>query len=437
MVRAATRHPRLRTAATWLFILPLLTEGVLLDVVKLQVAGLAMLAFASHVILRDPLPYCGARRAYLVFTVLSLTAVGYVIFGTWPSQAGTAASYDAHAALFVVMYTAVGVFAALFFDVLEFERILWRGATAALWVGVITCTASRLTGDILLVNPNDSGLRMVGTLSEPSHWAAILALVMLLALRRRSWLYVCLSLAGLLLADSPTCILVMAATLTLHFTLAVDWRRRTVVTVILVVLLPLAIMVVRDANVVAWTASKNPAEVAAGRLVSGIRNVQTDGQVGANSRFNSVQVVTANAREGGWIRGGVGPGADAVYFTAAYPSNAGQSVAADAMWLSVLFDFGEWGVAVLAVMMVVGLWRMRRSPRMTALFLPFFIASMVNSSVPDWSFTVLGILLFTFGWAYGPGNAAEDQVAYHAALPASVGDRKHSIWACAVVAALV
>jgi hypothetical protein len=387
--------------------LPLLTEGVLPDVVKLQVAGLAVLAFASIVILRDPLPYRAARHAYLVFAVLSLTATGYVMFGTWPVQAGTTASYDAHAALFVVMYTAVAVFAVLFFDACEFERVLWRGATAALWIGVLTCTASRVTGYLLLVNPNDSGLRMVGTLSEPSEWAAVLVVVMLLALRRRSWLYACLSLAGVLLADSPTCILVMAVAVPLYFALAADWRGRTVVTAILAVLVPLAVMVVRNADTVAWTASGNPAEVAIGRLVSGIRNAETGGQVGTNSRYVSVQVVTADARDGGWIRSGAGPAADAVYFPAAYPRATGPQRAANAMWLAVLFDFGEWGAAVLAVMMLVALWRMRCSPPMTAVLLPFFIASMVNSSVPDYSFTVLGILLFAFGWAYGPLGVGE------------------------------
>jgi hypothetical protein len=139
--------------------------------------------------------------------------------------------------------------------------------------------------------------------------------------------------------------------------------------------------------------------------VSGIRSVQTGGKEGANSRYVSVQEVTTAAGNGGWIRGGAGPAADAVYFPAAYPSESG-SRAANAMWLVVLFDFGEWGTAALAVMMLVAMWRMRRRPVMTALLLPFFVASLVNSSVPDYSLTVLGILLFAFGWATDLAEAA-------------------------------
>lgn len=71
----------------------------------------------------------------------------------------------------------------------------------------------------------------------------------------------------------------------------------------------------------------------------------------------------------------------------------------NALWVSVLFDFGEGGVAVLAAMMIAAAWRMRHSPPMTAVLLPFFVASLVNSSIPDWSFVALGIMLFGLGWA--------------------------------------
>ena len=72
------------------------------------------------------------------------------------------------------------------------------------------------------------------------------------------------------------------------------------------------------------------------------------------------------------------------------------------MWLSVLFDFGECGLVIFIVMLLAGVWRMRRNNLALAIFLPFFTASMVNSSIPDYSVTVLGILLFAFGWLANP-----------------------------------
>jgi hypothetical protein len=96
--------------------------------------------------------------------------------------------------LFVITYVIVAVFAGLFFEERLFERVIWQATTVVLWIGVASCAASRLTGHPLLVNSAHEGLRMVGTLTEPSDWAPVLTLVLLLALRRRSWFYAALAL---------------------------------------------------------------------------------------------------------------------------------------------------------------------------------------------------------------------------------------------------
>jgi hypothetical protein len=105
-------------------------------------------------------------------------------------------------------------------------------------------------------------------------------------------------------------------------------------------------------------------------------------------------------RDDGWMRAGAGPGADAAYF-AAYPPPPGVPSAVNALWVSVLFSFVEWGVALLAMGVILAAWRMRRHPQMAALLLPFMVASMVNSAIPDWSLAALGILLLACGWVSG------------------------------------
>jgi hypothetical protein len=396
-IPAERTNSRMKTAAAGLFALPVFTEGLGLPVVKLELAGLAVLAFA--VLMRDPLPPRAVGRVFAVTAVLSLIVIAYLAFGSWPAGAGTARSYDVHAVLFVVTYGAVAVFAAMFFDAEIFAWVMWRAATIALWTGVLTCALSRVTGHALLVNAADGGLRMTGTLTEPSDWAPVLAMVALLALRRRSWLYVALSAAGLWLADSPTCLLVMAVTLPLYAALASTWRHRMALLAALAIVIPAAALFVLHASPQNYLDSGNPAEVAVGRLISGVRNVQTDGQQGANTRFANTSGVIEAARDGGWMRLGAGPAADATYFAATGPVIAGRPVAANALWASVLFDFGECGVAVLAVLMIAAAWRMRRFPVLAAVLLPFFVASLVNSAVPDWSLAALGVMLSGFGWA--------------------------------------
>jgi len=103
-------------------------------------------------------------------------------------------------------------------------------------------------------------------------------------------------------------------------------------------------------------------------------------------------------RDGGWMRAGAGPGADVTYFAATGPDAGGHPVAANAIWASALFDFGEYGVAVLGLLMVTAAWRLRRRPVLAAVLLPFMVASLVNSEIPDWSLAALAIMLAAFGW---------------------------------------
>ena len=93
---------------------------------------------------------------------------------------------------------------------------------------------------------------------------------------------------------------------------------------------------------------------------------------------------------------GAGPAADATYFTA-----AGTQAAAgvNALWVSVLVDFGAGGAILLGVLIVTAVWQMRRFPPLAAILLPSCAAALVNSSIPDWSLAALAVILFTLGWA--------------------------------------
>jgi hypothetical protein len=388
---------RTRTAAAWLFALPLLTEGVLPDVVKLEVAGLGLLAFWV-VGSNRPLPHRALERIFLVAAVLTLVVIGYLAFGHWPSGAGSPRSYDEHAALWVASLVVVAVYAVLFYEPAVFERVIWRGATIALWAGVISCAVARMAGHALLaVNAAHGTLRMAGPLTEPSAWAPVLTLVLLLALRRRSRLYVLLAVAGLVLADSPVCLLVAVVTVPLYYGLAGSWRRRVPLLLAMAVIIPSAVLLVQRADAQAWEASGNTAEAAVGRLLSGLQNVGTDGQQGSNARFASTTAIVGAVRENGWMRFGAGPAADSTWVPASYPVT-GPGVGANALWVTILFDFGEAGVLVLAALMLAAAWRVRRNPALAAILLPFLIATLVNSAGADVPFAALAVMLYGLGW---------------------------------------
>jgi hypothetical protein len=391
-----------KITATWLFVLPFFTAGIAENSAKIEVGGLALLAFGAFVVFRRPVPKRAMYRIGLTAAVLTLTVCAYLTFGGWPSLHGTAGSYDTQAVIFVVTYVAVAAFTVLFFEERIFERVFWRAATVALWVGVLSCLASRLTHRLLLVSESHGALRMQGTLSEPSAWAPLIPVVVVLAIRRRSLSYLALALAGAVLAASPTCIVVLLATVPTYYALTGTRRHRVTVLLALAACIPAAVFFVQAANPRPYLASHNTVEVTAGRLLSGIRNVETGGRAGHNTRMASTRVVIAEVRANGWLLTGAGPAADNTYFPAKFPAATHPGpYGTNSLLVSVLFDFGEFGVAVLGSLMLAAVWRMRRRPEMAAILLPFFVASLVNSAEGPfaYAFVALGIMLFTFRWA--------------------------------------
>jgi hypothetical protein len=395
---------RLQTAAAWLFVLPFFTAGVAEDAAKIELAGMALLAFASLVLLHR-VPPRAVERICLTAAALALTVIAYLALRPWPLL-GSPRSYDVQAWLFAATYVTVAVFAVLFFEPGLFERTVWRASTVALWIAVLACLASRVSGHALLVNPAYGTFRMQGTLSEPSAWAAPLTVVMLLALRKRSWLHVALALAGLVLADSPSCLLVLAIAVPMYYALASQGQHRIAARVAVGVLLAAGAVFAQHASPQPYLASRNPAAVAVGRLLSGIRNVETDGQEGSNDHFSSATVTIADVRQHGWMLAGAGPAADETWFPAQYPATAGGlPVEPNALWVSILFDFGEWGVAVLAVLVLAAVWRVRRLAAMAAVLLPFIAMSLTDSAEGPFAYSLAALAVFAFAFGWVPDQA--------------------------------
>jgi hypothetical protein len=393
-----------REIATWLFVVNFLTIGIGRDHAYLEWLGLLVLALTAFVLFRVPVPRRAIHRIVVTAAVLALITGAYVTFGSWPASFGSARSYNTQAVFFVVTYLAVGAFAALFFEERIFERVIWRAATIALWLGVLSCLASRLSHEVLLTSTSHGALRMQGTLSEPSAWAPVITLVVLLAIRRHAWWYLPLAAAGEVLAASPVCLLVLLASGAAYYALTGTRRQRAAIVLLLAVLVPPTVYFAQTANRFQYLNSHNTAEVAAGRLISGIRYVETDGREGHNTRFADTILAISQARAGHWLVTGAGPAADETYFPAKFPSGL---IRPNALWVSVLFDFGLAGAVVLAALMLAAAWRMRHFPGLAAILLPFFITALINSAEGsyEYAFVALGILLFAFGWATTPRSS--------------------------------
>ena len=124
----------------------------------------------------------------------------------------------------------------------------------------------------------------------------------------------------------------------LYYAMTSSWRYRIPLLVLLAVAIPAGAFFV-PANAAVWMDSGNSAKIAVGRLISGIQNVETGGEMGSNSRFQSTTVVIAAAREHGWMHFGAGPAADITWLSAMYPGPGGATVAPNALWVSFLFPY--------------------------------------------------------------------------------------------------
>jgi hypothetical protein len=135
---------RMWAAATWLLVLPFYTAGVAKYSARIELAGMTVLVFACSV--RRPVRRSAVARIYAVCAVFALVVIADLPFRPWPSQFGTAASYDKQAVLFIATYTAVAAFGAVFFIKRIFADVVWWASTIALWIGVAACVASLVTG---------------------------------------------------------------------------------------------------------------------------------------------------------------------------------------------------------------------------------------------------------------------------------------------------
>ena len=66
--------------------LPLFTEGVAKNVVKAEIVGLAVLAFAMIVVSDRTSPHRAVERIFMTAGVLALIGITYLAFRPWPSM---------------------------------------------------------------------------------------------------------------------------------------------------------------------------------------------------------------------------------------------------------------------------------------------------------------------------------------------------------------
>jgi hypothetical protein len=375
-------------------------HGLYVGQIEFALLGLVMLcALAST---RFAIPGIAWGRAWATISVIAFVVGIYLLFpdprlSVWASQS----HFLKEAAIYALSIAVPGVFAALFYREELFADVFWTLTRISVWIALGAYAMSK-AGFVVLVNDQAGHIRLQGLLGEPSAWASVVAAGLLIALRRKSWLYLALLVLVAGLAQSPTVFIVVAITIPLHYLLTGPFRpRRFTFLLAMAIIVPFLINFVQTTNPAQLLGSGNQLEVSIGRMVSGVQNVESGGATGQNDRFASTQQTIAEADADGRFYFGAGPGASNVIFPAKFQATADAgTLRPNALWVDVLYDFGRVGVVVLVALLVTAVMRMRRVPRTAEILLPFIIASFINSAegMGLWQFATLAVFLFAFGW---------------------------------------
>ncbi|ETA01178.1 hypothetical protein CcI6DRAFT_03423 [Frankia sp. CcI6] len=340
-----------------------------------------------------------------------------------------AAEYLAASLRFGVFYASIAVFAAFFFDRRHLEHVFWRMSLGCVWIALAGYAVAAVLPAPVWVDAGSGGTpRLRGLLAEPSSWAPVISVLILLAVRRRSWRNLALVVLAGLLTKSPTVLLTAAISLIfcyLNGIRAVAARGRR--TIVLAAVLPLTVVGIGRIDPTGYLASNNGLTVAFGRLVAGLDALGDDtAPATANGRYTSARIVMAEARQNGHPNIGYGPNSNSVYLAQKYGDD--RNYAANSLYVTWLFDFGRIGAYALLAAIFLVLLRLVKRPASAALFIPFLVASLINSAqgFELFKFAFVPVLLYLFGWERRilPGNRRQepDLARRRPATPAGAAD---------------
>lgn len=342
----------------------------------------------------------GRRLRIVALTMWLSTLVAVLYFGLLQRNvgAGSDTAYLVRGLTYAAVLTTIAAYAVLWYEEERFLQVFSFVGKLSLLIALAGFAVTTATGVPTLTHTGYGSPRLQGLLSEPSAWSPVLPALMILALERKRRLEAVIIGLGVALTKSPTVYLCMVVAVPLFYILRQGNQkhlaRRAVVLVAILVLGPLGVSWLSHADADRLIASNRATDVALGRLASGVEAVQTGGEAGRNVRFSGSQVTSEELANNGWQLTGLGPGSSDVFFLAKYGETRAYSLP-----LAVLFDFGQLALVGFLGLAAVTVWRLRRE-RAACIFLPFLVATMVNSAHgwESYKFAVLAVALFGLGW---------------------------------------
>lgn len=399
--RKQSRREKRASRATWVWLAPYFVASVVLapmesSALPTKYVEWGIITLLGFIALVAGTEGSKSHRILAVTIPLILIALAYEVLG----PRGPDRPHLIGALVYFLVYAVTTIYAALFFRGKDFVDHFYRFAVASALVAVIFYALSVGLGVTLMSNwrggSGVTGQRLQGFLFEPSAWAPIVPALMITAWRRQHWLGVVLGLCVVLLAQSPTVLLVTVLGICLYYLVTTSWAGMKIPALVVMILIVVGgAAFVNNSDGYAMQKSQNSTEKFVGRLVVGIQSLAEGDQRG-EARIDSTAVILQDIADSGTIVFGKGLNSASVD----YGEDDDNKYRANNIWVRTLYETGIVGLVILLIAMFIAVVRMHRYRSLAAIFIPFFVASMVNSAGGHqlYKFVFLGVLIFALNW---------------------------------------
>ncbi|PQJ34736.1 hypothetical protein BSZ35_09110 [Salinibacter sp. 10B] len=352
--------------------------------------GLAALAF--H--MQSP-SVAQTRRLVGILGTIAVTQLGYFLMVNVYPIAGSLTEYVIAAVRVYGYIVSVTVYACLFYDEDLLLKTFYQLGRLCLGVGLAALLVYKMTGLPFLLDLSYGNIRPQAFFTEPSAAAPAVASVGLVAWKKSDWMGLALAVAFATTSNSATVLLVFILSI-----FGVYLVRRGPWAVWGGVLGTFGSMFAFiGLGGLDWLKTASYFGRTINRLARGIEFIITLSQQGYNPRFAGAINVYQQLQEKGLLWIGYGLNSASPYFRHVY-TGTGTDVQDYSLFVTTFFSFGVMGVLVLVLFVHRAIVIMyRKESGLVYVFIPFFLASMINSAqgFVMYKFVILGIVVYGVG----------------------------------------
>jgi hypothetical protein len=287
------------------------------------------------------------------------------------------------------------VYACLFYDEDLLIKTFYLIGRLCLGVGLAAFLMHKMTGLAFLLDLSYGDIRTQAFFSEPSAAAPAVASVGLMAWEKSDWIGFALAVTFAITANSPTVLLVSILSI-----IGVYLVRRGPLAVWGGVLGTLgSVFAFIALGGLSWLKTASYFGRTINRLARGIEFIITLSQQGYNPRFAGAINVYQQLQEKGLLWIGYGLNSASPYFKHVYTGTE-TAVQDYSLLITIFFSFGIIGVLIFVLFAYRAAVRIyRRKSELVYLFVPFLLASMINSAqgFVMYKFVFLGIVAYGIG----------------------------------------